>query len=171
MKSNHLFALVTTLSAYGCGIFGTEDCAPRSVVPQLQPEKLTIQEGVWGQLSFWEGSFALTTPEFACNRGTVTPVQRVVLVYEPTLGSMATPSGEYPHLLSSVSTAVVDSVLSDATGFFEIAVPPGEYSILVREDEFLYSWTGVVPVVIAWIRVSSGEAYALPLQIRYKATS
>ena len=174
MKSTHLFALISTLSVFGCGIFGLGDCgdAERAPIPQLQPEKLTIQEGVWGQLAFWEGDFTPSVPELACRRGTVVAVQRVVLVYEPTLGSMATVSAEHVSLLSDVSTTAVDSVWSDATGFFELAVPPGDYSIFVREDGFLYTWTGAGQrSVFDPVAVASGQTIPIRIQIRYKSTS
>lgn len=175
MKSPHLFALISTLSVFGCGIFGLGDCnVEPTTIPQPQPEKLTIQEGFWGQISFREGSFSPSSPELRCtapNPGTIEPVQRWVLVYEPTTGSMSTSSDVHSDLLDSVSTAVVDSVWSDASGFFEIVVPPGEYSIFVREDGFLHATLGGGNNLWFPGVVTPGQVTELEIQIRYKSVS
>ena len=107
----------------------------------------------------------------APNPGTIEPVQRWVLVYEPTTGSMSTSSDVHSDLLDSVSTAVVDSVWSDASGFFEIVVPPGEYSIFVREDGFLHATLGGGNNLWFPGVVTPGQVTELEIQIRYKSVS
>jgi hypothetical protein len=154
-----------------CGMLGPGDCAlPPINGVELQPEKVMIQEGVWGQLSFWDGDF--TPGNYRCPRGTITAVGRVVLVFEPTLGSMSTPDSTSIQLLTSVSTSPIDSASSDETGFFEIAIPPGEYSLFVREGDLLYSMVGGAGGVIHTpLVVEPNKASVYDLRITYRTTS
>lgn len=65
------------------------------------------------------------------------PVQREVLIYELTNQSQvqATAEGFY----QTVATRLVKTAKSDADGKFCVSLPPGQYSVFVREEKGLYA--------------------------------
>lgn len=140
----------------GCSSTGTgPDCGDKTI-PPLQFEKVTIEEGIWGQLSNWVGNFM---PSTTCTGGSVSAVQRTVLIFEATPDSLTTQS--FMGFFLEVRSELVDSVSSDPTGFFEIALPPGTYSLFVREDSLLWAnrfKDGIVnPIVVIDGQITSVE--------------
>jgi hypothetical protein len=107
--------------------------------PEDQAGRVTVQEGVWGQVWLWEGDFQPTiAPE--CPDGRVSAASRVVHVFKSTPNTMtvnAHPLGS--PLYKEVMTELVDSVRSDARGFFQLSLSPGEYSFFVRIDSLFYA--------------------------------
>jgi len=80
-------------------------------------------------------------------RGTITPVARMVLVYEATPDSMVEHPLPSSAFVRRVRTQLVDSTRSDTTGFYQLALRPGTYSLFVRTDSLLYAnrWDGAPP--------------------------
>jgi hypothetical protein len=73
-----------------------------------------------------------------CPTGTVRPVIREVLFYELT-GLDSVVQVGYGPFYSSAGSKLVASTFSNPHGFFELRLPPGTYSVFVREDSLLYS--------------------------------
>ena len=96
--------------------------------------QVTIQQGVWGNVWFWEGDFM--PPGW----GTITPVSRTVYAYELTGCDQVEPPGGGP-LFRSISSQLVATSTSNSTGFFQMTLPPGQYSFFVREgSQFYANW-------------------------------
>ncbi len=163
-------AILGTLVLAGCDIVdgGIVDVDGSCVDPAVSPqeEKLSIEQGIWGQLEFWEGNFV---PEVECPSGTIRGVERTVLVFEATPDYRVVPAAQ-DDFFSEVQTQLVDSVRSDASGFFQVALEPGEYSVFVREGSLLYahSWDDSDVVTVL---VQRASPTLLKLDIIYAATT
>lgn len=69
-------------------------------------------------------------------------------------------------LYDAVLSPLVDSITSDETGFFELALAPGDYSVLVRLDEALFwpnGFLGASPV--SPVTVPEGGTVAVEIDI------
>jgi len=111
--------------------------------------KVTITEGVWGTVSFMKGN---CMPSFPTSSGCSNcPARRTVRFYEYTLMNQAVKAGVYNDFFTSFSTRLVKEIETDENGFFQVVLSPGKYTMVVLEDEKLYSNTsdgqsGISPV-------------------------
>ena len=136
-KVLHFLFVVTALASIQCRADnGVEPAAVgyRSPAePPRHPERVSIQQGVWGDVWFLAGNFMPTKPT-----GTTTPVRREMRVYE--LASMADADQvPYSAFFRSVRTRLVASTWSDADGFFQLSLPRGTYSLFAVENGLLYA--------------------------------
>lgn len=101
-------------------------------------KKVTITGGVWGTVSSMEGNCmpVISPGPNGCRN---CPVQRTVKIYQYTLSSNATPSGNSTIFFDSFSTPLVVQVDTDSDGFFQASVPPGNYTLVVVENGKLYA--------------------------------
>ena len=163
-----LLLLVASLSfCGGCDILSTE-CSSGHI-PSDQGHRVTISQGVWGQVWLWRGNF---NPSYGCGGGRVKPVQRLVLIYDVALwpDDVVTSDSHPGHgFFSEVRTRVVDSVRSDPEGFFEIALPAGRYSLFVREYSLYYakSWAPSRPIGL--VEVPEDGVHRIQFDINYQA--
>ena len=163
----HIAALSLLTLATGCGLLDEECALPPIFVPQLQPDRVSITEGIWGQVSVWEGDF--TPGDLDCPRGSITTPPRWILVFEPTTDSARVLPDSASYVVTKISTMVIDSVRSDETGFFEVSLPAGDYSVFVREGDRLY-WDGIgIPYRV--LSVPPGATTAYDLQLTHNSTS
>ncbi len=96
---------------------------------------VTIKQGIWGNVWLWEGNF-MPGPG-GSNRGKVTAVRREVRIYKPTSPKDLEPlSGTN---FTKVKSKFVKKVKSGKNGFYQISLPPGRYSIFVKEESTLYA--------------------------------
>jgi hypothetical protein len=118
------------------------NCRDSSTGPGLpidNHEKVTITQGVWGNVWFWEGNFMPTTG--GSSHGTVTPVARELFVYEPTRfdSAVIAVGVQGGGFYDSILTKPVTKLQSDNSGFFQIELPAGKYSFFVKEGSFYYA--------------------------------
>lgn len=66
------------------------------------------------------------------------PVSVTLLVYEPT-NLTQVQRVETSALYTAINTRKVASVLSDSTGAFSVALPPGTYSLFVQQGKFFFA--------------------------------
>ena len=66
------------------------------------------------------------------------PVSVTLLVYEPTNLSQVQ-RVETSALYTAINTRKVASVLSDSTGAYSVALPPGTYSLFVQQGKFFFA--------------------------------
>jgi len=66
------------------------------------------------------------------------PVSVTLLVFEPTNLSQVQ-RVETSALYTSINTRKVASVLSDSTGAFSVALPPGTYSLFVQQGKLFFA--------------------------------
>ena len=112
---------------------GQGDAARR---PPDNHKLVTIKQGIWGNVWLWEGDF-MPGPGGSGGRGTVTPVRREVRICEPTpLKDLQPPGGTN---FKNVKARLVKKVKSCKNGFYQVSLPPGQYSIFVKEDSTLYA--------------------------------
>jgi hypothetical protein len=125
---------------------------------------VTIGEGLWADVWFWQGDFMPV-----CSEGTVTPVGREIRIYQVATIADVT-AGPRVGSYREVQTPLVDTVQSDRFGFFEADVPPGTYSVFAVEDTLLLTNGvdddgNVHPVV-----VRDGQVTSTRLDITYQAS-
>jgi hypothetical protein len=65
-------------------------------------------------------------------------VKAVLYIYELTSLNQVTRQGE-TAFYSSIRTRLVQTVVSDETGYFFASLPPGEYSLFTKKDALYYA--------------------------------
>jgi hypothetical protein len=121
-------------------------------------------QGVEGTVLFWEGNF------MCCPiRGTQTPVQREVYVYELTNSRQATEIQHKSCFYSSVQTKFVAKTTSDSFGFYHLRLNPGKYSLFIMEGSLFYANAYDGYGNIQSIEVVAGLISRLDIDITYKA--
>ena len=135
--------------------------------PPDNHQRVTIRQGIWGNVWLWEGDF-MPGPGGG-NRGRVTAVRREVRIYEPTSVEALTPSTGTDF--TKVKSRLLKKVRSLNNGFYQVSLPPGRYSIFVKEGSSLYAnWFDgqgfVFPVTVAkdsvtkfQVNLTSGATY------------
>jgi len=132
-------------------------------------EKVSIEEGLAGTVIFTEGNCmpGVVDEEGVEGRCLRYPVNRVVHIHEYTHRS------ETKHLQGgfhiNVETELVSKVEADTEGFFEVALPPGEYSLFIAEKGILYAnlWNGKGYIQPA--TVTEGDTTFKTLEITHSA--
>ncbi len=99
-------------------------------------KKVTTSNGVWGTVSSMEGNCMPMISPSSC---TNCPVKRTVKIFEYTLLTNATPSGNSTIFFDSFNTQLIDQVETDDNGFFQINIPNGHYTIAIVENGKLYA--------------------------------
>jgi hypothetical protein len=154
--------LVLALALPGCES-GRIGCPPPTTPPR-HPERVSVPQGVWGDVWFWDGDF-----QPACITGTISAVSRQVFIHAVTPYDSLVVAPRGPAFYSAIHTPLVAVTQSDSTGFFEAQLPPGTYSLFVREDSLFYAnWFdgrgNVWPITVITGRVSGTR-----LDINYRA--
>ena len=124
---------------------------------------ITIEQGIVGRVWFWEGDFQ---PE---SRGTIIPVQRDVLAHTITHFDSVDRVG-VSAFYNSIGTTLVSEVRSNDSGFFQIPLLPGEYSIFVLEDTLFYANVFNGQGFIYPVSVFNDSVTQIDFNITYKAT-
>jgi len=99
--------------------------------------KVTINQGVWGNVWFWEGDFMPSSSN--SSNGTIKPVIRDIYIYEATTYEMVDHSGLLGAFYRSINSDLVAKIKSDDSGFFQYELQPGTYSFFVWEDSLYYA--------------------------------
>lgn len=124
----------------------------------------TISQGVWGIVYFWKGDFM---PGPDPPGGSITPVSREIHVYEATRFDQVVNAGN--AFYQSINTKFVTKVKSNRSGFFQVALPPGNYSFFVKEGTLFYAnlWDGEGHILPASVHPDS--LTNVRIDITYKA--
>jgi len=139
------------------------DC-PGDERPATNEEKVTIGQGIWGDIWFWQGDFMPICPS-----GTVSAVSRDVRIHTLTHLDDVEMVG-YSAFYSDINSELVDSVWSTEDGFFEIGLDTGWYSIFVVEDSLLYA-NGFDGIGHIWpVHVSRDSVIGITFDITYLAS-
>lgn len=131
MKTS-ILALVT-LTALHCSKEADESPTSFERYPPDTRYQVTISRGVWGNVWLWEGNFMPT----GC--GKITPVVRTVYAYQLTKSQQVEWVESGSPLFRRIFSQIVDSTQSNSTGFFQMTLPPGQYSFIIREDSLYYA--------------------------------
>jgi hypothetical protein len=125
LKITYPWLVITTMAMIDC----QEHWMPE--YPPDTTDQITITQGVWGNVWFLEGNFR--------NNGTITPVVREIYVHTLTPLDAVNPAGD-SGFYYEIYTQLITTTVSNNTGFFEVALPPGRYSFFVKEDSLFYAY-------------------------------
>jgi len=160
LKSPSLLLLLFIFLWFSCKDSPTEN---EFNYPPDNEYKVSISQGVWGNVWFWEGDFMPGSPS-----GKITPVVREIFIFEATDNSMVELStgGTF---FSSVNSNLITTIQSDNDGFFQISLEPGKYSFFVKEDTLFYAnrWDGEGHILSAI--VTENNVTKNQIDITYKA--
>lgn len=158
--------IVTLACVAGCNGESASPCDDTAVAayPARNDDCVTIAEGVWGDVWFWDGDFMPVCPS-----GSVTPAVREIRVHAlATLADVVT--GPRPAFYATVGTPLVATVQSDRFGFFEAALPAGRYSIFAVEDTLLYANALDGAGHLCPVEILPGQVASVRLDITYRAS-
>lgn len=110
------------------------DGCPGNHRPPRNEASVTISQGVWGDVWFWQGDFMPVCPQ-----GTVLAVSREVVVFEQVATGDIFPPGDSGTFFDEIPTDEIARVESNTRGFFQIELPPGDYSVFVVEGDRYYA--------------------------------
>ncbi len=145
-------------------IFSCEDNPTENFYPPDNTERVTISEGVWGNVWFWEGDFMPGSPD-----GTITPVVREIYVYKATKGNLIQRDNERYPLIKEINSELVTIIKSDFSGFFEIVLPEGKYSFFAKEDSLFFGSESDGAGYLMSAEVISNQITKRQININYKA--
>ena len=134
--------------------------------------KVTINQGVWGNVWLWEGDFMPSTDN--SSGGKITAVQRDVYIYEATNNSLLESSTNPMYFgdtfFTKINSKLIATIQSDKDGFFQIALNPGKYSFFVKIDNFFYShgWESEGDIMPATVTISN--VIKRQIDLTYNAT-
>jgi hypothetical protein len=145
-------------------------CSDNSVGTIYPPDnfnKVTISQGVWGNVWFWEGNFMPSTDN--SSNGKIIPVIREIYVYEATrFDSVEKDSSNYVFIRSIYSN-LITKVNSDKDGFFQVTLPVGRYSFFVKEDSLFFANESDGDGYLMSAEVNENKVTKRQIDINYKA--
>ena len=99
--------------------------------PPDNHQSVTINQGLWGNVWYWSGYFG------PFSWGTIKGVSKTLYFYELTpVDSADVDNGDF---YKKIHSTLVDSVKSQINGFYQIDLPPGNYSIFTRDNDLYYA--------------------------------
>ena len=127
--------------------------------------RISVSQGVSGDVWYWEGNFMPW-----CPTGTVRAVSRELRVYEQATDGDVTWTTHAGHsFIESVRTPLVATAHSDSTGFFQLSLPAGDYSMFSVEDSLLFGGDREdLDGHLSPIDVGPGEVVQFRFDIDYK---
>lgn len=146
----------------GCG--SSNNTTNSTVSLPSNEGKVTISQGTWGNVWFWEGDF-MPPPT-----GKITPVVREIHIHRVTTLTDMGITNSFDPLLSNIPTELVATTTSDETGFYQIDLPPGIYSVFIKEGTKYYANGYDQQGRIKAVEVLPGTVTKLQLDITYSAT-
>jgi hypothetical protein len=90
-------------------------------------------------------------------------------IYELTNLSQLTRAGELPFY-SNIRTRLVKTTQSDASGYFFVSLPPGQYSLFTKKDALFYANYFDGQNNVAPVRVSPGRVTQVNVNVDYDAS-
>lgn len=101
--------------------------------------KVTINQGIWGDVLFWEGNH-MPSPDSQPPYGPIYHVSRNIYVFESTPTDDVIVADELgPSFYAYIFTGLVEQTISDSEGFYQFRLQPGNYSLFVEEQSNFYA--------------------------------
>ncbi len=111
----------------------------KSIINSMD-NKITIKQGVWGYVSLKKGNFMPRINEER-NINLKIPkekfIQREILIYEVVKQNNS--SAQENGFVQNPSSKLIKKTSSDDSGFYQIELKEGKYSIFVKEEGKLYN--------------------------------
>jgi hypothetical protein len=174
MISNRIAAMLCIAVCF-CVSCDNEALGPADTgdIPGDNENRVTIDQGIWGEVRFWKGNFMpVVYPDVAS--GQISPVIRTIFIHEATRGDQVEWTYQEVEpccgvsLISKIYTDLVAVTRSDDRGFFQIELPPGRYSIFVEEYGYLYA-NRFDGEYIFPVEVREGDVKGIVFDITYMA--
>jgi heat shock protein HslJ len=122
-------------------------------------------QGLRGTVNFMEGNHM---PGTGPRSGSTKPVAREILIYEKTNQNQVTQENG-TIFYTRIATKKIASVWSDSSGRYEVSLPPGTYSVFVKEAGKFYANSSDGEGYINTITVNNSEFTDFDIAINYKA--
>lgn len=170
-KKQYLMRLFLLLAIFftfaGCGSNSSGLQGSSSSLPTNE-SNVTITQGIWGNVWFWKGNFMPTAAGSESIHGTITPAIREIYIDRVTTIEEITPysSGIF---YSYIPSELVATTSSDQTGFYQVALTPGTYSVFIKEGPAFYANRFDSQGRVNTVVVLSGTMTKLQLDINYQA--
>ncbi len=126
-----------------------------------------VQQGIKGNVLLIEGNVMPSPNDTSyIRRVEGVPVEREIFIYKLTHMSDVVHKGS---LLHQISSEKIGSYKTDTNGLFSISLPPGKYTLLVKEGDgfFVYKFDGKGNV--GPVEVAPGTYTDLTIRINNKA--
>ena len=131
----------------------------------MKNNQYSIKQGVYGNVVWMQGNM-MPSPDFP-NRGKGKPIYRIINIYEQT--NLSQVKGNGP-LFMSIDSKLIKTVRSNQSGFYEVKLLPGKYSIFtVEEDGKLFANSFDGEGFINVFEIKANEVVNLDIAINYKA--
>lgn len=129
--------------------------------------KVTIEQGVWGNVWFWEGDFMPMIGN--SSSGKITAAERDIYIYKATSDSLTEPQNG-GTFRTGINSKLISIIQSDESGFFQISLEPGKYSFFIKEDSLFYAnlWDSdghIQPAIVSADSITKRQ-----IDINYNAT-
>jgi len=99
----------------------------------------SIEQGIWGRVEVW-GSGSQVDSDNQQSSGQVSYARQRLFVFAKTHIAQLTPDNQKgPVYFKRITSDMVATMRSDDRGYFEVALPEGEYSVFVEVDGRLYA--------------------------------
>ncbi|MDB5274236.1 MAG: hypothetical protein JWO58_2603 [Chitinophagaceae bacterium] len=126
---------------------------------------ITIAEGITGSIIFKQGEFD-QSGKLSSEEGLLYGVERKVYVYTQTnIRAVDIAEGDF---VNNVYEQLIDSLQSNADGFFEKKIKAGQYSLFILENNRLYSKMDENGYYFP-VTVKADSVSTIKLEIDYKA--
>ena len=125
-----------------------------------------VSQGFIGQITAVNGN---QMPMKGVERPVAKGIQATVLVYEPTHISQVTRSGTSP-VYTAIGTKLVASVVTDSTGAFTLSLPPGSYSVFIKQGKQFFANLFDSQNNIALFAVEAGKLTPVNLSVSSSAS-
>jgi hypothetical protein len=129
--------------------------------------KTNISNGIYGTVSSMEGN-CMPMVQPSSNTCTHCPVNRTLRVHALTRSQDATSVSGKPGFYTSVNTLLIREITTDNEGFFQVELPPGQYSVFILENGWLHAASMDGNGGLNTVTVTSGRQ-KMDLKMMYKA--
>ena len=102
------------------------DSESQTNLPQ-NDDKVTIAQGAWGNVWYWEGDFMP-----GCPSGKIYPVKRQLYIFEAT-NIDSVDLYEFGPYFINIRSKLIKITDSGNSGFFQASLDPGIYSIFIKD--------------------------------------
>lgn len=154
--------LIGVFFVIGCQNDKDLDCF-ESIQPKRNTDLVSIKQGIWGDIWYWEGDFMPFCPS-----GTISPIQKTIYVFEAA-NRLEVERDDRGGFYLAISTELIDSVHSDENGFFQIELDTGGYSLFIKEEGKYYA-TMSNSIGISGVIVKKGEVSDFLFNITHSST-
>ena len=188
-RLGRIFGMVSAMllllaSVPGCNQYFPSDsvnCPTISSASTVSPgsEKVTITQGVWGDIRYWTGDFMPkgSSASNPCPQafGLIKNVKRDIVIF-PLINPTTNPTSVQTDSVGSpfyvqINLTPIASVTSDSSGFYEVSLAAGNYSIFTKESylsKVYYYANGYDGAGnIQPIKIVSGQKTNFPVNITY----